>query len=106
MLAEEWQHFGCEALVDRTDVVARVDLEGVGHAIAGQYLIQRTDRVRDADVPIPSVEGDRGIGLECGQILIDHGERRIRRPFGDDLRYRLAIGHGQVEIPGRVTRVG
>ncbi len=87
-------------------MIARVDLEGVRQPIAGQDAVECADGSGDADIAVAGIESQRLVGLQVGQVLIHHRERGVGCPFRDDLRYGLAVGDGQSEIPRRVAWIG
>src|SRR5581483_7443307 len=102
---EEWQDFRADALGDAVGVVAVIDLEAVPDAIGRQSFAELLIRFREA-VFIADVHAD-GVQLaELGYVLVNHSERCIRHPPGDDFGLRLAILDRQVEVERRILGIG
>jgi len=103
--AEERQDIVLKANGEAAGMGAVINLKAIGYAIGVEDFVQ-FDRVESQAVLIAYIDRNRSILAQVVNVLVDERQRRIGRPFGNDLGPGLAVFPGQVKVERRVFRVG
>lgn len=78
VLGEEWNNFGFDAIRDVVEVVAVVDFELMGDAIAGQDFIELRRVGSDLGVLVAGIKADGFELTQMSDVKVDHVELRSR----------------------------
>ena len=88
ILAEKRHHVILEAISDLARVSAGINLEAVRDSILIEHIVQ-LGGIDSQSVLVADVDRDGAISAQISDVLIDESQRRIRRPFREDVRLRL-----------------
>ena len=105
ILAKKRDHVILETVCHLARVRALVDLKAIRDAIFVENIVQLSG-IGAQTILVTHVDRNSAIPAEIPDVLIYKSQRCIGGPSCEDIRLRLAVLGGQVEIKRRIFRIG
>ena len=103
--AEERQDVVLKAVGHGAGMRAAVEFEAVPDSVKVEEPMQ-FGGIRAQAVLVPDIDRDGMVLAQVEDVLIQHRERRVRRPAGEHVRLHHAVLGRQVEVQRRILGIG
>ena len=103
--AKESQHVILETVSHLTRVSALVQFKSVRDSIRVESVMQFAC-IHSQTVLIADIDGDAAVCTQIDDVLVDESQRRISRPFREDILLCHAVLCRQVKVKRRFFRIG
>ena len=104
ILTEKRQHMILETIGHFARMRAGINFERACDSILIKDIVQFA-RIHPQAVLVANIERNGAILVQISDVLIDEGQRRIRRPFCENIRLGLAVFRWQVKIKRWILRI-